>query len=105
MPSSSWTQAGHVLAKGLGIKVQESDGVTRGESVVSVQTTETFVEGEPTSAEWLRDVIPSGKQLGDYVWSLFPFLHWIGYYNLVRFLLFLCQTPRSRLHSTSTAGS
>jgi len=84
--ASTRTKIGHGLAKVLGIKVQKSepyqDELTRGESVFSVATTETFVEEPPTTAEFLRELIPSGKQVLDYIWSLFPFLHWIGYYNV-----------------------
>lgn len=79
------TKVGHGLAKGLGIKLQKSepyqDELTRGESVLSVQTGETFIEEEPSTAEFLREIIPNGQQVRDYLWSLFPFLHWIGFYN------------------------
>lgn len=79
------TKIGHGLAKGLGIKLQKTqpyqDELTRGESVFSVQTGETFIEEEPTTAEFIREVIPNGQQIRDYFWSLFPFLHWIGFYN------------------------
>ncbi|KAH8890810.1 sulfate permease [Thozetella sp. PMI_491] len=84
--SSTGAKVGHILAKGLGIKLQEPepylDEVTRGESVLSTNTTETFVEEQPTTAEFLRDVIPTAQEWREYVWSLFPFLHWIGFYNL-----------------------
>lgn len=84
--ASSSTKIGHGLAKALGIKLQKPepypDGVTRGESVLSVQTTDTFVEEPPTTAEFLRETIPDGQQVRDYIWSLFPFLHWIGFYNV-----------------------
>lgn len=80
------TKAGHRLAKLLGIKLQKSepyrDEVTRGESVFSVATSETFVEEPPTTAEFMREIIPSRRQISDYLWSLFPFLHWIGFYNV-----------------------
>jgi sodium-independent sulfate anion transporter 11 len=84
--ASTRTKIGHGLAKALGIKVQKSepyqDEVTRGESVFSVATAETFIEEPPTTAEFIREMTPSGRQIRDYIWSLFPFLHWIGYYNL-----------------------
>ncbi len=79
-------KVGHGLAQVLGIKTQKAepyeDEVTRGESVFSVATTETFIEEPPTTAEYLRQLTPSGKQILDYIWSLFPFLHWIGFYNI-----------------------
>ena len=80
------TKLGHGLAKVLGIEVQKPepyhDEVTRGESVFSIATTETFVEEPPTTAEYLRELAPSGQQVLDYIWSLFPVLHWISFYNV-----------------------
>ncbi|KAH9902197.1 putative sulfate permease [Xylariomycetidae sp. FL2044] len=81
---SSTRKIGHGLAKVLGIKLDnpETDGVSRGESVFSIQTADSFVEDAPTSAEWIGDVIPSRKDIRDYIISLFPFVSWIGFYNL-----------------------
>lgn len=80
------TKIGHALAKVLGIKLSyrnpTGEVLTRGESALSQSTAETFVEAEPTSWEWIRSIIPSGSQLGRYVYSLFPFTHWIGRYNV-----------------------
>jgi sodium-independent sulfate anion transporter 11 len=57
------TKIGHGLAKGLGIKLnyrnELDEEIRRGESVFSTQTADTYVEEEPTSAEWVREVIPS----------------------------------------------
>ncbi|EAA36099.1 sulfate permease [Neurospora crassa] len=83
--STAWGKAGRITAKALGIKLQDKDPydeVTRGESIVSNHTTSTFVEEPPHTVEFLREVIPSGRQLGDYALSLFPFTSWIGHYNL-----------------------
>ncbi|OIW35091.1 sulfate permease [Coniochaeta ligniaria NRRL 30616] len=88
--ASTSTKIGHGLAKVLGIKVQKSepyqDELTRGESVFSVATAETFIEEPPTTGEFLRQLTPSGQQIRDYIWSLFPFLHWISFYNLQWFV-------------------
>lgn len=76
---------GHALAKVLGIQLEEpeDDGpVTRGESVFSNHTADAFVEQQPSSAEFLDELIPSAHDVVDYVKSLFPFLSWIGFYNL-----------------------
>lgn len=73
------------LAKVLGIKLDEretSDKITRGESVFSVSSADTYVEDEPTVKEWFQSITPTGRELGAYVKSLFPFLSWIGSYNL-----------------------
>lgn len=87
MPSAS-TKIGHGLAKVLGIKLEkpENEEILRGESVFSVQSSDTFVEEEPTTAEWLLELLPSGQELLEYIRSLFPFLNWIGHYNLQWFL-------------------
>ncbi|QPG99812.1 hypothetical protein C2857_002609 [Epichloe festucae Fl1] len=86
MPSFA-ARTGHGLAKALGIKLQDSDqdtavAVTRGESIFSMQTNGSFVEGPPTTSEWLHDQIPTQQEAGAYVKSLFPFLSWMGHYNL-----------------------
>ncbi|OAA82551.1 sulfate permease II [Akanthomyces lecanii RCEF 1005] len=85
MPSIA-TKIGHGLAKGLGIQLQESDHgrdtVTRGESVMSTQTSDSFFEGPPTSLEWLQEQVPTRQESTAYAKSLFPFLSWITHYNL-----------------------
>lgn len=83
---STTTKIGHGLAKGLGIKLQYrnelDEGIRRGESVFSSATSDTFVEEEPHSIEWLRSITPTGKTVVHYLRSLFPFLSWIGRYNV-----------------------
>jgi solute carrier family 26 (sodium-independent sulfate anion transporter), member 11 len=85
MPSTS-VKTGHFLARALGIKLNNGDeppdDLTRGESVFSVQTADSFIESPPTSAEWVQDVLPSGHELLEYARSLFPFTYWIGRYNV-----------------------
>jgi sodium-independent sulfate anion transporter 11 len=79
-------KVGRALAKGLGIKLnyrnELNDEIRRGESVFSTTTADTYVEEEPTTLEWVHDVLPSGRELVQYTRSLFPFLNWIGSYNL-----------------------
>lgn len=92
MPGETATKIGHVLAKGLGIKLQYRDPLgsteplTRGESVFSTGTADTYVEPEPTSAEWIYEHTPTWHDILNYFISLFPFLTWIGRYNLQWFL-------------------
>ncbi|RSL46261.1 hypothetical protein CEP54_013930 [Fusarium duplospermum] len=81
------TSFGLGLANVLGIKLDDQksdsqDEVTRGESILSIQSNTSFYEREPTSAEWLQEQIPSLDELAEYGTSLFPFLTWIGHYNL-----------------------
>lgn len=79
------TRVGHTLAKGLGIKLnyrnELDDEIRRGESVFSSQTADTYVETEPHAIDWIRETAPNGRDLKNYLWSLFPFLHWITRYN------------------------
>ncbi|KAG7132299.1 Sulfate permease 2 like protein [Verticillium longisporum] len=80
--TSTRTKIGHGLAKVLGIKLQENEPqeeMLRGESVISTQS---FVEEQPTSAEWLAELVPDAEFCRKYVKSLFPFVNWIGYYNV-----------------------
>lgn len=87
---STRTKIGHGLAKFFNIKLQENDPyvdqVSRGESVASnTSTTTTFVEEPVTVGQYFQELTPSGSDLFDYVKSLFPFLSWIGRYNMVWF--------------------
>lgn len=41
-----------------------------------------YYEHEPTVQQWLRSSLPSKQFLKNYPRSLFPFLTWIGNYNL-----------------------
>lgn len=86
--ASTSTKIGHGLAKALGIKLEYRDEtgqkkLTRGESVFSVGTAESYHEDEPTAAEWIRNVTPTKKDAWQYCKNLFPFTHWIGRYNRV----------------------
>lgn len=86
MPSTS-TKIGHGLAKVLGIDLHYrhetgSERVTRGESVFSVNSADTYVENEPTALDWVREVTPSGEDIKHYCINLFPFMKWIGRYNV-----------------------
>ncbi|KAF2156423.1 sulfate permease-like protein [Myriangium duriaei CBS 260.36] len=84
--ASTRTKIGHGLAKVLGIKLNYRnelghEGLTRGESVFSVDSADSYVEHEPTVGEWLREVFPNGRDVGRYFYNLLPFLRWIGFYN------------------------
>ena len=83
---SAATKTGHFLAKILGIDLQDfhklsTDEVSRGESVFSDDSAQTFVEEPPTTAEFFRSIVPTGHDLLAYTKSLFPFIGWIGHYN------------------------
>jgi sodium-independent sulfate anion transporter 11 len=90
-PSSSKTFSttiGHGLAKALGIQLQGEteyeQQVTRGESVHSMNTqiADVYIEPEPTVVEYFSQFRPTLGDVGSYTLSLFPFLTWLGRYNL-----------------------
>ena len=86
MAETTSARIGHGLAKGLAIKLnehrQKDDALTRGESTYSIDTGDTFVEEEPRSIDWLRDLVPTPAQMWAYFRSLFPFTSWILRYNV-----------------------
>ena len=83
--ASTSSKVGHGLAKVLRINVDErqaqKSAVTRGESTYSVLTADSYLEDEPRSIDWIKDLVPSGKEWGRYFQSLFPFTNWILRYN------------------------
>lgn len=80
------TKIGHALAKGLGIKLDYRDPtnekLSRGESMYSVTSADSYAEDEPHAMDWVKEQIPSSKEIGLYFYNLFPFLKWIHRYNL-----------------------
>lgn len=101
MSSSAASKAGHGLAKVLGIKLQYRNptgqqDLTRGESVFSASTADTFVEREPTTREWISDVLPTSRTFINWSYHLFPFIHWIDRYN-VQWLIGDLVAGQSRL--------
>ena len=104
MVESTMTKIGHGLAKVFGIQLQYRDelgqDLTRGESVFSVTSADTFVEEEPRTVDWIRDTVPNGDDLLRYGLGLFPFAHWITRYNvqwligdLVAGMIYLISKP------------
>ena len=41
----------------------------------------TFLEDEPSIAEWFKDLVPTGAGVAEYVQSLFPPVSWLRRYN------------------------
>ncbi|KAK4160911.1 sulfate permease [Cladorrhinum sp. PSN259] len=82
MPS----KVGRVAATALGIKLQPKDPYDSFPQLevpgASVNSTDTFIEEPPHVGEFFLGVLPTGRQVYEYILSLFPFLSWIGYYNL-----------------------
>jgi sodium-independent sulfate anion transporter 11 len=43
---------------------------------------ETYIEEDPSVAEWFRDQVPSTHDVAEYARELFPSARWIRRYNL-----------------------
>lgn len=52
------------------------------ETVPEYADVDPFFEKEPTVQEFIHDYTPTPRAIGRYFLSLFPFLSWIGKYNL-----------------------
>jgi solute carrier family 26 (sodium-independent sulfate anion transporter), member 11 len=78
--------AGRNVAKVLGIKLQKPEptqaDLGNGDHVYPIQTLEQYLETSPTTTGFLKQYVPSGPAIARYLWSLFPFLHWIDKYNV-----------------------
>lgn len=83
--ASTSTKIGHGLAKGLGINVNykndATENLSRGESIISNNSADNYVEREPTVPDYLRSFAPTGAGVKHYFKQLFPFLNWITRYN------------------------
>jgi sodium-independent sulfate anion transporter 11 len=73
------------VAKALGINLRE-DLEKPGASTFSERTDHTFVEESPQVLDYLTGLAPSRKEWYHYALSLFPFISWIGHYNVQWFL-------------------
>lgn len=77
MSGGSRTKVGHTLAKVLGINVEEKNYY-----VAEANSPHAYVDPDPTTGEWIAAHTPTRQQVGRYFYNIFPFIHWIGYYNL-----------------------
>ncbi|KAF2459756.1 sulfate transporter family-domain-containing protein [Lineolata rhizophorae] len=82
------SRVGHGLARVLGIQLPDralprpaTEGLSRGESIFSIESAESYVEEEPTAREWLAGMAPSRRDLLRYLAGLFPFAQWLPRYN------------------------
>ncbi|KAG5994037.1 hypothetical protein E4U43_003334 [Claviceps pusilla] len=71
------------LAKAVGY---ESDDRGRDDDVPSISNADLFIEHEPTVGEFLAEITPTARGVARYVSRLFPFVQWIGKYNLIWFI-------------------
>ncbi|KJZ78169.1 hypothetical protein HIM_02207 [Hirsutella minnesotensis 3608] len=56
------------------------------DDVPSISNADLFIELEPTVQDFIRELAPSARDVGRYVYNLFPFIHWIGKYNFTWFV-------------------
>lgn len=75
--------AGRTAAKVLGIDLNYRDEHQEplNSGAASVSSVETYVEREPTVAEYFSQFRPTGHGTKRYIRSLFPFWNWIFHYN------------------------
>ncbi len=52
------------------------------DDIPSISNADLFIEREPTVAEFIQEITPSRQAVGRYVYNLFPFIQWIGKYNV-----------------------
>lgn len=81
MPSAIGRGLAKVFNINLDYRHQHVDPVTRGESVLSTMSGDSYIEEEPTVGEWLSETVPNGRDIRAYFVSLFPIVNWLPYYN------------------------
>ncbi|KAI9150220.1 Sulfate permease [Paramyrothecium foliicola] len=68
------------------VKALGFDSPKRDDDTPSISNADPFIEPEPTVREFIEELTPSLQDVGRYFYNLFPFIHWIGKYNLTWFL-------------------
>ncbi|KAI1085293.1 sulfate permease [Whalleya microplaca] len=86
--SSIGTKLGHGFAKffRLNLDPYEQREAERNGPPQSYPDVEPYEEGEPTAVEWLQSITPAPRDVLNYFYRLFPFLHWITRYNWIWFV-------------------
>lgn len=56
------------------------------EPIPNINHADIYLEEEPTVLEWASELTPSARDVGRYIYNLFPFLSWIGKYNWTWFI-------------------
>lgn len=59
------------LARAVGLAPKE-----RVDNVPSISNADLFIEREPTVNEFLAELTPSVRDVGRFIYNLFPFIHW-----------------------------
>ncbi|PNY24994.1 Sulfate permease 2 [Tolypocladium capitatum] len=69
------------LSRAMGLTADDHD-----DDVPSISNADLFIEHEPTVREFVAELTPSARDVANYVYGLFPFVHWIGKYNWTWFV-------------------
>lgn len=80
--SGTAAKLGRILAESLGIQVEDSDLEIDEDGITRPRASDSFIEGPPTTAEWLHNQVPTRDEMASYASSLLPCLSWVGRYNL-----------------------
>lgn len=83
--ASTGTKFRSTVAKGLGIPYEpKRAAVVHSPTTDALKTlgVDGYIEEEATVPGWLKSVAPKRQTLTEYPKSLFPFIYWIGNYNL-----------------------
>ncbi|KAH8433104.1 uncharacterized protein LDX57_010738 [Aspergillus melleus] len=101
MSDSKSSKLGHGLAKVLGIDPNSNKSPSTSHDSIEGVHSLTYVEPEPTAGDWIREHAPTARDAIQYVYNLFPFLHWILSYNLQWFIgdLVAGRLPALILHA------
>ncbi|KAI5867110.1 sulfate permease [Durotheca rogersii] len=89
--SSAWSKIGHGFAWFFDLELdpygqreaERNDSRNASESHPNV---EPYDERDPTALDWILGITPTPRGIFQYLYRLFPFLHWITKYNLTWFI-------------------
>lgn len=82
---SNGTGLRRTIAKGLGISNAKNERPLNDASTQQALNNvgvEEYIENDATVDGWLKSVAPTKRSMIEYPKSLFPFIYWIGNYNL-----------------------
>lgn len=86
MPDGKSSKLSRGLATALGIDLTSNQAPHYHHDAIEDPNSLSFVELEPTAGDWIREHAPTTRQAIQYLYNLFPFLHWILSYNIQWFI-------------------
>ncbi|KAI2776584.1 sulfate permease [Daldinia loculata] len=89
--SSTLTKVGHGFAWFFNLNLdpygqREAERIDSRDASQAHPNVEPYDEKDPTAVDWLVSVTPTPRGIFQYLYRLFPFLHWITRYNLTWFI-------------------